>query len=339
MGTRKFLLSSACLMILLMHYHQVHAQKSRLDSLFMNRDPDKVLDSLLEDFDDYLDSVLKPKSFFNVSMGVGTGVFSFEDKNSVYLNAERKFVFLPSAGYYNKTGLGISAMAFVMKDAGKVNFYQYAISPSFDVIKRKYSTGFAYTRYIQKDSLSFYTTPVQNELFAYYSYKDFVVRPTIGVAYGWGAKESFEKRKIRVLKKRSKRSRNYYVTERTRESVSDLSVVLSVRKDFNFHSVLFSEDLISLTPVLAVNSGTEHYGLNTTYSFLLPSSVHGNVLPQNSSLNDKPGFAVQSLAMTLRASYLKGKFILQPQVLFDYYIPGTGESFSTAFSIIAGMNF
>lgn len=339
MGARKFLLSSACLMLLLVHYQQLHAQKSRLDSLFMNRDPDKVLDSLLEDFDDYLDSVLKPKSFFNVSVGVGTGVYSFEDKNSVYLNTEKKFVFLPSAGYYNKLGFGLSAMAFAMKDADKINFYQYAITPSYDVIKRKYSTGFAYTRYIQKDSLSFYTTPVQNELFAYYSYKNFIVRPTIGVAYGWGTKETFEKRKMRILKKRSKRSRNYFVTEHTRESVSDLSVVLSVRKDFNFHSVLFTDDLISLSPVLAVNSGTENYGLNTTYTLLLPSSLKGAVLPQNSSLSDKAGFTVQSFAMTLRASYLKGKFILQPQVFFDYYIPGNSESFSTAFSIVAGMNF
>jgi hypothetical protein len=161
----------------------------------------------------------------------------------------------------------------------------------------------------------------------------------LGLAYGWGAKESFEKRKIRVLKKRSKRSRNYYVSERTRESVSDLSLVLSVRKDFNFHSVLFDQDLICLTPVFAVNSGTEHYGLNTTYSLLLPTEVKANVLPQNSSLSDKAGFTVQSVAMTLRASYLKGRFILQPQVLFDYYIPRSSESFSTAFSIVAGMNF
>ena len=62
--------------------NQANAQRNRLDSLFMNKDTTSVLDSLMADFDDFLDSLSKPKSFFNITVGAGTGLFSFETKNS-----------------------------------------------------------------------------------------------------------------------------------------------------------------------------------------------------------------------------------------------------------------
>src|SRR3954467_2967853 len=46
---------------------QGRAQQSELDSLFAKGDSTAVIDSLLKDFDLYLDSLTKPKSFFSVS--------------------------------------------------------------------------------------------------------------------------------------------------------------------------------------------------------------------------------------------------------------------------------
>src|SRR5690242_17973579 len=49
----------------------------KLDSLFAKGDTTAVLDSLLKDFDTYLDSLNGHKSFFVLNMGIGTGFFSF----------------------------------------------------------------------------------------------------------------------------------------------------------------------------------------------------------------------------------------------------------------------
>src|SRR5687767_10842096 len=52
----------------------------KLDSLFAKGDTTAILDSLLKDFDTYLDSLAGRKSFFTVNAAIGTGYFSFNDK-------------------------------------------------------------------------------------------------------------------------------------------------------------------------------------------------------------------------------------------------------------------
>src|SRR5437868_1771847 len=93
-----------------------HAQQSALDSLFAKGDSTAVMDSLLKDFDSYLDSITKPKSFFSASFGIGNGYYSFENKNSVYLTNMQKLMVSPSAGYYHRTGLGITATGYYLLD-------------------------------------------------------------------------------------------------------------------------------------------------------------------------------------------------------------------------------
>jgi hypothetical protein len=124
---------------------QASAQEGKLDSLFASGDSTAVMDSLMKEFDkefeNFLDSLITPKSFFAVNLGVGTGFFSFEDKNTVFLTTRKKLILSPSAGYFHKSGLGISASAFLLHDGNEINLYQVALSPSYDLIKRKISTG------------------------------------------------------------------------------------------------------------------------------------------------------------------------------------------------------
>ena len=178
--------------------NQANAQRNRLDSLFMNKDTTSVLDSLMADFDDFLDSLSKPKSFFNITVGAGTGLFSFETKNSAVLTSEKKLILSPSVGYFHKSGFGFSATGYLINDSSKLNFYQYVLTPSFDIIKRKFSLGISFSRYISKDSLSFYTTPIQNEIFTYFTYKNWWLRPSISLSYGWGSETEYEKREAKL---------------------------------------------------------------------------------------------------------------------------------------------
>jgi hypothetical protein len=309
----------------------------KLDSLFIKGDTTAVLDSLLKDFDLYLDSLVGRKSFFTINSAIGTGYFSFNDKNTVTVNTEKKLIFSPSVGYYHKSGLGISAAGYALLNNG-MKFYQYSVSPSFDLIKKKFSTGIAYTRYQTKDSLDFYTTPIQNEVFAYFSYKGWWVRPTLSLSYGWGSKEEYEKREIdrrlRLLRY------SYYVNVKNVTSVRDFSATISVRKDIDWYNVLHKADNITLTPIAMLNAGTQNYGFNTSYSYNF-SPVRANSLPSNKEISDNTQFALQSASFALRGSYIKGRFLLQSQVLFDYFLQDLEDAskLSTVYSITAGISF
>ena len=134
-----------------------YAQQSVLDSLFAKGDSTAVIDSLLKDFDSYLDSLTKPRSFFSASVGIGNGYYSFENKNSVFLTNAQKMMISPSVGYYHKSGLGITATGYYLLDDANSQFYQFSITPSYDFIgHKKIGFGFAFSRYFEKDSLPFY---------------------------------------------------------------------------------------------------------------------------------------------------------------------------------------
>lgn len=316
-----------------------NAQKTRIDSLFMNSDTTSVIDSLMKDFDNFLDSVAAPKSFFSAIVGIGTGIFSFENKNSVSLTTKKKLILSPSLGYFHKSGFGMSATGYMMNENQKLSFYQYVFTPSFDVIKRGFSTGISFSKYIGKDSLTFYTTPIQNEFFAYFSYKKLWLRPSVSVSYGWGSTTEYEKKQYKIRKKLLQQNNRYYVTIKNEESINDLSVTLSLRKDFDWYDVLQKNDNVTFTPVILFNSGTQNYGFNTSYTYTLPAAIRVNSTPSNNNIRDKTKFAPQSLSTVLRGNYLKGRFMIQPQVLFDYYLPASDDRFNTVFSITAGVSF
>ena len=123
----------ATVLLVFISFQPAWSQVSRLDSLFAGGDTTAVMDSLMKDFDKFLDSLSAPKSFFAVNIGVGTGFFSFENKNSVFLSTRKKMILSPSAGYYHRSGLGISATAFLIHDDDALNIYQFAFSPSYDL--------------------------------------------------------------------------------------------------------------------------------------------------------------------------------------------------------------
>lgn len=314
------------------------AQDGSLDSLFASGDTTAVLDSLMKEFDNFLDSMTIRKSFFMVSATAGNGVFSFESKGSALnVTTRNKLILSPSAGYYHKSGLGLSATAFMLSDSGRMNVYQYALSPSFDWIKRAFSTGIAYTRYFHKDSLNFYVTPIQNELFAYFSYKKWWLRPTVSIGYGWGSKTELEKRQMTRLAALLHFRRRPTLTTRNVESVQDFSLTISLRKDIDWYDVLLKDDNLTLTPVILLNSGTQNFGFNTSYTYSF-TAIRANSLPGNRHISENTEFRPQSATGALRLSYLKGKFLLQPQVLFDYYLPDATDKFNTVFSMTAALS-
>lgn len=317
----------------------VALSQNKLDSLFKGKDSTAVMDSLLSDFDKYLDSLTKPTSFFSVSAGIGTGYFSFENKNSFVYTSSKKLLISPSVGYYHKTGLGLTATGFLLMDGSNTGFYQFALNPSFDYIKSKtVSTGISFTKYFSKDSLPFYTTPIQQEVFAYFSIKKWKLRPTISVSYGWGSEEEYEQRQVLIWNRWLQRSQRGFITVKNEESVADFAATASLKYNFSWYEVFHKDDGVTFTPVLLFSGGTQRFGFNTSYQSSA-NAVRNNVLPSNRQITETKGFGAQSISLVLRGDYSIKKIFIMPQVLFDYYLPEADDRFSMAYSIVAGVNF
>ncbi|MEJ7740800.1 MAG: hypothetical protein WKF97_25565 [Chitinophagaceae bacterium] len=318
-----------------------YAQYTKIDSLFARADTTAVLDSLMNDFDHYLDSLFKPKSFFIFSVGAGTGFFSFKSNASFDFNTEKKIILSPSMAYFHKSGIGLSLSAYMMRQ-DKFNAYQYALSPSYDYIENKhFTTGVSYTRYFTKEDLSFYTTPIQNELNAYFNFKKWWIQPGVSLSYGWGSRTEYEKRELdinlRQLENARKKKRTYiYIT--SSESVKDFSTMFSLRHNFRWSKLLGKQDMLTLTPVVLVSGGTMNYGFNTSFSSN-SKTVKNNFLPSNSNITDVSGFDVQSASLLMRLNYSAASFFITPQILLDYYLHSSDNRFNSVYSITAGVHF
>jgi hypothetical protein len=298
---------------------------------------DAFLDSIYNEMDEILEQMLSPKSFATVSIGAGTGFYNFRSANTAQAISERRLLLAPAASYLHKSGFGISAGAFIVDEREKLNAYQYSVTPSFDRVKRRqFSTGIAFTRYFTKKELAFYTTPIQNEAYAYFNYKKPWLQPGVAVAYGWGSRTEFEQRRVQLLGVRRKKNPSI-ITVRSDESVRDFSSLFSLRHDFYFSKLFSKKDLLSVTPVVLLSAGTQSFGFNT--SFQSQSRITSNFLPNNQYVREKGSFDTQSTTLILRADYSVGILFIQSQVLLDYYLHTADDRFNNAFSVIAGINF
>jgi hypothetical protein len=298
-------------------------------------------DALFSELDIFLDSLMEPRNFMLVNLGVTTGYFNYESKESGLLEPIKKMVFNPSISFFSKTGLGISASSGIIYDDGRVNPYQYSLSGSYDYIKnRKFITGASLTRFFIKNDLPFYTSPLQNGAYAYFTYRNFWVKPTIAASYGWGSRSEYTEREERISAIRL-RPRGYTRINK-QESINDFNFITSVRHDFYWLNLLWNNDFVRVTPQISFTSGTQKFGINQntdTYATIHGNNGHILYNSENVYLDDTMYFQPLSLTGFLKTEYSIGKFFVQPQVLFDYYFPAKEGNLSTAFLLNAGVIF
>lgn len=324
------------------------ASKLAKDSAQLSRDTDDILmdttidyDELFRDFESFMDSILMPRSYFMGSLSVARGYFNFTSKGNDMLETKAKITYSPMLTWYHKSGLGLSATGYMTDDEKNMNLYQCSVSPTFDYLQnRNFSFGASYTRYFNKDSLPFYTSPLQNEVYGYFSYRKSWFRPMVAVNYGWGSRTAYDEREEQIQWLRLRLNGFTYVN--TKESVSDFTLLLSTRHDFYWLDVFTYNDYIRFTPQINFTSGTQKFGFNQTSSTYLPArAANTSVLysSENIYLDDKLDFQPLSLTLYLRGEYSIGKFFIQPQFLVDYYFPATSNNFTTLFSVNLGLVF
>jgi hypothetical protein len=316
---------------------QKPSKQPDIDTSFSDLDYDELFNEL----DLLLDSLTAPRSFALFNIAVGYNYFNYQAKESYLLEASKKLTYSPTLSYFFKNGLGVSANTIVVNDGQKLNPYQFSVTGSYDYIKNnKFITGISLTHFFTKDSLPFYTTPLKNDLYSYFTYRGFWLKPSIAASYGWGSRSAYEERQEYITSLRL--NTRGYTRINTRESVNDFNLIASVRHDFYWLNVLGKRDYARITPQIVFTSGTQKFGFNqTSSSYATLPRTGANVLysTDNIALDDQLLFQPLSLSTYLKAEYSKGKFFFQPQLIFDYYFPATEKNLTTAFVVNAGVIF
>jgi hypothetical protein len=330
----------ALIAVILLMTNFVQAQKpvdylSSIDSIYTD------YDALFNDFQHFIDSLTKPRSFTLFDIGMGNGYLNYESKSSALLEATKKLIYTPSLGYYSKSGLGISGTAIVVHDGVKINPFQYVVTGSYDYLKStKFSAGVALSHFFTRDSLPFYTSPLKNEAYAYFSYRKLWFKPTLAVSYGWGSRTDYEEREDYITSLQL--GKFGYTSYNTRESVNDMNLTLSVRHDFYLLNVLSKNDYVRFTPQFIFTSGTQQFGFNqTSNSYTTIPGAGMNVLYNSDKvyLDNQLNFQPLSLSAFIKTEYSKGKFFVQPKLLLNYYFPATENNFSTTLLLSTGVIF
>lgn len=316
---------------------QKPAKQPDIDTSFTDVDYDELFNEL----DLLLDSLTAPRSFGLFNIAVGYNYYNYSSKESYLLESVKKLTYSPTLSYFFKSGLGIGVNSIVVHDGQNLNPYQFNVTGSYDYIKNnKFITGISLTHFFTKDSLSFYTSPLKNEVYSYFTYRHFWLKPSVAVSYGWGSRNAYEDRQEYVTAFRL--TTNGFTRINTRESVNDFNLTSSIRHDFYWLDVLGKRDYIRFTPQIVFTSGTQKFGFNqtsSTYATLPRTGANVLFSSEKVSLDDQLYFQPLSLSTYLKAEYSKGKFFFQPQLIFDYYFPANEKNLTTAVVMNAGVIF
>jgi len=299
-------------------------------------------DALFDEMKSFIDSISSPHSYTLTALMFNKGFYTYQTKDEVSeLQTAMRTTFTPTIGYYHKNGLGVTALASFVDDNKKFTFYQFALTPSYDYLdNKKFTTGISYTRYFTKDSLPFYTSPLQNELSAYFTYRKWWFKPSVAVSYGWGSRSEYTERETFIQDFRLRPTG--YTRINSGESIVDFSLTTSVRHDFYWLDIFTYNDHIRLTPQLSFVSGSQKFGFNqssNTYGTTVRTGSNVLYSSENYYLDNKFYYQPLSLSFYLRPEYSIGKFYIQPQLILDYYFPATDKQFSSFFSLSTGFIF
>lgn len=282
-----------------------------------------------------LDSAGTSTSYGLVSAGISNRIFSLHNNT---LNARQEstssLVYNPSLGYFHKSGFSISAGATLINQQGKsFGATQYSITPAYDfVANSNLALGVSYSRYFISDKYSSYSSPVQNDVYAYVNYAKPWLQPGLSVGYSSGKYSEINKFTIQA-------TGNTYIDTGTYQ-VKSFSLTASAGHDFNWQNILSNEDGLGFTPTVMLNfssDSTQSISHTVGQNFL---RNHPKFRKRLRGRGDKNNFQPQSVAASLDFNYAIGKFTILPQVYLDYYLPKTDEKrFTQTFTLSVGYSF
>jgi hypothetical protein len=317
--------------VFLLVTHGVFAQQKTLTET-----EKAALDSMLKEdaFFNMIKEALKPKTYFLVSAALGNSYFSVNNKRIGASQLESKLVFTPEVAYYHKTGLGISATAFLTSFNGKSDFYQFGLTPFYSLMNnKKIAATISYTRFFRRDGYEDAATPIQNDLYGSVYLKKPWLEPGISLGFSGGRHTDY--RKIDTVFFGTRR----VFTDTVKTTIRSFSISVFVQHSFEYLNVLDKDDGISIEPKLMINAGINRY---TEKHYNPYSAFFKRILQRRQSLGrlqeDTP-FELQSIAGSLNINYLIGDFGFEPQVYLDYYLPESDKKFTCIYSFSISYSF
>lgn len=301
------------------------AEKAALDSMFKD-----------DEFINMLKTALAPKSYFLVSAGIGNSYFSAKNKELNASQLENKLVITPAAAYYHKSGLAITASAFMASFNGKMSFYQFGLSPSYSLTKnKKIGTTISFTHMFTRSGFEGYASPIQNDFYGNIFLKKPWLQPGISLGLSGGRYTDY----VKVDTVLNGIRRIFTDTVKTRLTAVSLNAF--VQHQFEYFELLSKKDGISITPQLILNAGSQKFTEVHKNPFITKLKLMNSVRFKNLGVrSDKSSFSIQSLAFNLDINYVIGKFGFEPQFYLDYYLPETTDKkFTSVYSFVISYVF
>ncbi len=309
----------------------------------LTREEKRALDSMFKN-DDFIKLMLgKKKSFFDINIGIGNGIFSLKNNAlNAGVSVTNKTFYTPSAGYYHKSGLAVSVRGFLTADNSRLKMYQFAISPSYVYTNKNIDAGISYTRFIEGSSAGFEVSPFKNDLYGSVVYKKTWIEPGLALGYSSGKQVAyFDTAFWYTSPLYPYPARVIHISDTITTKLRAFSLIVSATHKWNYYKLINAKDAIQLQPVLFLNAGSLRW--NTSHS----SSLNNRRTFVQNYLKDRYGdgsesssFKLQSAALLMQITYYIGPFYIQPQGYLDYYLPATTEKRLTAlFSVTTGFSF
>lgn len=266
---------------------------------------------IMKDLLDILADSAKTYSYFTADVGIGNRTFNVRNNalNSK-LTPVSTFIYSPSLGYHHKSGFYFSVGANLLKEAKGFGVSQYLIAPGYELAGNdNVDFMITYTHYFVKDKFSPYVSPVQNDFYTAVTYKKTWLRPGIAIGYSTG-----EYGDVKI-------QRTLY--DSTTNKLKSFFIIASAAHEFLWEGVFNKNDGITFTPSLMLNSGSSKIAIqHKTNAVNLANFLNKKGrLPKFNNTK----FEAESVGLSLDVSYAIGKFTLEPQAYFDYYLPATQD--------------
>lgn len=293
--------------------------KAALDSMIKNDEFLKMLNDA-------------PKNSFEISMGIGNGSFSEHNLAANATGVSNQVILTPAVAFRTKGGFSISVTGFITKDSSAgMRLYQTGISPGYDYFGDKVQAGISYTRFLCDKNKYNNKCLYQNDFYGYVRLAKGIVQPGIALGYANG---NFKEVNLVLFQPQIGPAR--LVKDSTDNKASYFSITASAGHDFNFYDVLGKNDEFDFTPTVVVNAGSD----KTTYTHLNRAYDRIPALRNRKKVSENNKMQLQSVGASFDFTYSIGKFFIQPNVYFDYYLPSTtSKRFTSIYSVAAGFSF
>ena len=282
------------------------------------------------------------KSTLKIGSGIGNKVFSTHNNSLNAQQTDKAIVFTPFIGYYHKSGLSLTATGYLLNSSGNSGLLQYAINPAYDYYDDNISSTVSYTHYFVTSNYNTALTPVQNDFYASMNAKKGWLQPGFQIGYAAGTYKEITP--VDTTVRTAGINTHYQFIDTASIKQSSFSLTGTLQHTFNFSKVISGDDLLSFTPQFLLNFGSGKYSVNQSssgsYSFLVKRKrAKKNFRNTNQQSSNSP-FKAESIGLNLEGGYSIGKFEIEPDIYFDYYLPKTNaKKLTTVFTINFSYNF